>query len=95
MNLSCNQAHAPFEITADDDYDITNERYRQLIRSIYRKTEMGCNQKSIADVNYGGDLTFEAVKYLECFDSEETLQSALNLARSVGREIIKKIKRQQ
>lgn len=46
-------------------------------------------------MNYSGDLTFEVVKYLECFDSEETLQSALNLAHSVGRELIEKIKKEQ
>ena len=218
VNLSCNQAHAPFEITVEDDYDITNERFKQLIRSMESASIMGAKHiivhavstdietnyvfykslqpycekfgikiavenlfirdgekhfsqlgtpeelnemlmrldaewfimcidlghaqltydstekfilsvlpqkikalhvhdndlvydahklpytgklnwdaiiKSIAKVNYSGDLTFEVVKYLECFDSEETLQSALNLAHSVGREMIEKIKKEQ
>ncbi len=49
--------------------------------------------KSLANINYNGDLTFEVVKFFTCFDSEETLQSALYLAHAVGRELIEKIEK--
>ncbi len=42
----------------------------------------------IKNANYTGDLTFEIGHFLNRFKSEESLQKALNLSQTVGREII-------
>lgn len=34
LNIECNQAHAPFDICCDDEFEVTNERYLRLVRSI-------------------------------------------------------------
>ena len=34
LDIECNQAHAPFDICCDDEFEETNERYLRLVRSI-------------------------------------------------------------
>lgn len=32
--IECNQAHAPFDLKSNDDFDLSNERYLRLVRSL-------------------------------------------------------------
>ncbi len=34
LRIECNQAHAPFEITSKDEFDLSNKAYKRLVHSI-------------------------------------------------------------
>lgn len=41
LNISCNQAHAPFDLTYKDNFDLSNLNYLRLVRSIEAAAILG------------------------------------------------------
>ena len=34
IGIDCNQAHAPFDLKRSDEFDLSNENYQRLVRSL-------------------------------------------------------------
>lgn len=41
LDITCNQAHAPFDLCWDDEFDVKNERYLRLVRSLEAASILG------------------------------------------------------
>ncbi len=44
LELTCNQAHAPFVLTWEDAFDLSNRRYLELVRSMESAAILGARQ---------------------------------------------------
>lgn len=42
--MTCNQAHAPFEVVAEDAFELSNRRYLRLVRALESAAVMGADQ---------------------------------------------------
>lgn len=41
LGIECNQAHAPFTLTVDDEFDMSNKEYMRIVRSIEFASVLG------------------------------------------------------
>lgn len=80
-NITCNQAHAPFDFTESDEFDMANENYRNLVRSMESAAILGAENIIIhsitVDDNKFDDYNYEFYKSLEKYCEEFNIHIAV------------------
>lgn len=56
--ISCNQAHAPFEIGYDDEFDTSNKHFLRLVRSLEVAAVLGAKNVIVHAVNVSPEQDF-------------------------------------
>lgn len=55
LGIVCNQAHAPFEMTVNDEFDMSNSEYRRLVRSLEAASVLGANNIIVHVIKNGNN----------------------------------------
>lgn len=52
LGMECNQAHAPFDLNHTDSFDLSNETYRKLVRSLEVASVLGAKNIVVHAIGY-------------------------------------------
>lgn len=61
--ISCNQAHAPFELSFDNRLDVSDERYAELVRSLEFAAELGAQNIVVHAISVPSDVDYEEYNF--------------------------------